>query len=49
MVLYKNEPKEMGKYTVTYVSDTTLRQTLIINLILKLLTKKQVRLKRILI
>lgn len=24
IVLYKNEPKTMGKYTVTYVSDTTI-------------------------
>ncbi|RYF87625.1 MAG: cytochrome C biogenesis protein, partial [Chitinophagaceae bacterium] len=24
IVLYKNEPKKMGKYTVTYVSDTTV-------------------------
>jgi cytochrome c-type biogenesis protein CcmF len=24
MVLYKNEPKTMGKYTVTYVNDTTI-------------------------
>ncbi|WP_214225584.1 cytochrome c biogenesis protein CcsA [Pedobacter sp. B4-66] len=24
IVLYKNEPKKMGKYTVTYISDTTV-------------------------
>ena len=24
MVLYRNEPKKMGKYTVTYISDTTI-------------------------
>ena len=25
IMLYKNEPKKMGKYTVTYVSDTTIQ------------------------
>ncbi|WP_113639016.1 heme lyase CcmF/NrfE family subunit [Nubsella zeaxanthinifaciens] len=25
IMLYKNEPKQMGKYTVTYISDTTIQ------------------------
>jgi len=39
IMLYKNEPKKMGKYTVTYVSDTTKAPNTIYTLNFKVLDK----------
>ncbi|RZK64528.1 MAG: cytochrome C biogenesis protein, partial [Pedobacter sp.] len=40
IMLYKNEPKQMGKYTVTYVSDTTQLPNTIYTLNFKVLDKE---------
>ncbi|MEJ5960699.1 cytochrome c biogenesis protein CcsA [Pedobacter immunditicola] len=40
MVLYKSEPKEMGKYTVTYISDTTIAPNTYYKLNFKVVDKK---------
>ncbi|RZK60641.1 MAG: cytochrome C biogenesis protein [Pedobacter sp.] len=37
IMLYKNEPKKMGKYTVTYVSDTTIAPNTIYTLNFKVI------------
>ena len=45
IMLYKNEPKEMGKYTVTYVSDTTEAPNTIYTLNFKVLDKETGKVK----
>lgn len=45
IMLYKNEPKEMGKYTVTYVSDTTQAPNTIYTLNFKVLDKETGKIK----
>ncbi|NII81663.1 MULTISPECIES: heme lyase CcmF/NrfE family subunit [unclassified Pedobacter] len=40
IMLYKNEPKKMGKYTVTYVADTTVAPNTIYTLNFKVLDKE---------
>jgi cytochrome c-type biogenesis protein CcmF len=40
MVLYRNEPKKMGKYTVTYVSDTTVAPNTYYKLNFKVIDQK---------
>jgi len=45
MVLYKSEPKEMGKYTVTYISDTTIAPNTYYKLNFKVIDKKSGEIK----
>jgi cytochrome c-type biogenesis protein CcmF len=40
IMLYKNEPKKMGKYTVTYVSDTTINPNTYYKINFKVIDKK---------
>lgn len=40
IVLYRNEPKKMGRYTVTYVSDTTIAPNTIYKLSFKVYDEK---------
>ncbi|RZL43809.1 MAG: cytochrome C biogenesis protein, partial [Pedobacter sp.] len=40
IMLYKNEPKKMGKYTVTYVSDTTVKPNTYYKLDFKVITEE---------
>lgn len=45
MVLYRNEPKEMGKYTVTYVSDTVIAPNTYYKLNFKVIDQKTGKVK----
>jgi len=45
IVLYKNEPKKMGRYTVTYTSDTTIAPNTYYNLNFKVIDEKTGKLK----
>ncbi|MET3113998.1 cytochrome c-type biogenesis protein CcmF [Pedobacter sp. CG_S7] len=45
MVLYRSEPKEMGRYTVTYVSDTTIAPNTYYKLNFKVIDKKTGKVK----
>jgi len=45
IMLYKNEPKKMGKYTVTYVSDTTVAPNTIYQLNFKIYDEKTGKIK----
>ena len=45
MVLYKSEPKDMGKYIVTYISDTTIAPNTYYKLNFKVIDKKSGEIK----
>lgn len=45
IMLYKNEPKKMGKYTVTYTSDTTIAPNTLYKLNFKVYDEKTGKLK----
>lgn len=45
IMLYKNEPKKMGKYTVTYVSDTTIAPNTFYKLNFKRMDEKTGKIK----
>ncbi len=45
IMLYKNEPKKMGKYTVTYMSDTTIAPNTFYQLNFKIYDEKTGKLK----
>ncbi len=45
IMLYKNEPKKMGKYTVTYVSDTTIAPNTFYKLNFKQIDEKTGKIK----
>jgi len=45
IMLYKNEPKKMGKYTVNYVSDTTIAPNTFYKLNFKLIDEKTGKVK----
>jgi len=45
IVLYKNEPKKMGKYTITYISDTTVAPNTYFKLNFKVYDEKSGKLK----
>ena len=45
MVLYRNEPKTMGRYTVTYVSDTTIAPNTYYKLNFKVIDEKTGKVK----
>lgn len=45
IVLYKNEPKKMGRFTVTYTSDTTIAPNTYYNLNFKVFDEKNGKLK----
>ncbi|MFD0941837.1 heme lyase CcmF/NrfE family subunit [Pedobacter boryungensis] len=45
IMLYKNEPKKMGKYTVTYISDTTIAPNTYYKLNFKVIDAKSGKIK----
>ena len=45
IMLYKNEPKKMGKYTVTYISDTTIAPNTFYKLNFKVIDPKSGKVK----